>query len=612
MADTPESIGELKEFIKKQFEVSGTDFANAFSSMVAQGDAINKSFGQARARITEFQTAVVDATPRVNRLGGEAKNVTETINQIAEASRRNVVGNTKDIEKLFATFKVTGIDVKTLVDSFGKVGVGISQIGTELEKSVTYIQSIGGNTKQVMGDVKNSIEQMNRYQFEGGVVGLTKMAAQASMLRFDMNETFRLADRVLDPDKAVEVASAFQRLGVSAGALADPFALMNQSINDPQGLQTSLANVAKQFTEFDEKTKTFKINPQGVLTLREMENQTGVSAREMSKMAVAAAELDKRISDVNKAGLKFASEEDKQYLANIAKMGETGKYEVELKDGTKKELAELTQPEFDKLIEAQKKQPKDMESIARAQMGLSEIIKGDVAAIKQALLGGLISARPLQQGMEGARRGLTGASGAASNNMASPKAIRGEVETGLKDIGQLIKDLQSNKISSTDALLKYKDALEKQGAGIESKFKDSLLKTIEEARQNTTDETGIERVIKSGYDKILEKTGGVKQNKNTPISSLIEGNKSSQQSLNNVKSVVSQNYEGNKQTITHDGSVTFNFNFNGDSAKNLSPSQMEEVTKAITSTLRSTDFLQASYNNANPGNPTKAPKNVTV
>ena len=615
MADAPKSIEELKESIAKQFEISGTDFAKAFESMVAQGDKINKAFGQARARVTEFQTAVVDATPRINRLGGDVKDVTETISQIAEASRRNVVANTKDIETLYASTKVVGGTVKDLVDSFGKVGVGISQIGPELEKSVKYIQSIGGNTQQVMKSVRDNIEQMNRYQFEGGVQGLTKMAAQASMLRFDMSQTFALADKVLDPDKAVEVASAFQRLGVSAGALADPFALMNQSINDPSGLQDSLANVAKQFTEFDEKTKTFKINPQGVLTLREMENQTGVSAKEMSKMALAAAELDKRLSTVNAAGLNFKNPDDKQYLANIAKMGESGKYEVELKDGAKKELANLNQDEFDELIDAQKKslENKSIEDIARAQMGVSELILGDVKAIRQALLGGLVSAKPLQQGMEGVRRGLTGASGAASNQMASPRAVRGEVETGLKDIGQLIKDLQNKNIKTTDALSDYAKKIGKQGEAMSAKFKDALIKTIDEARDNTTDKTGFERLLKSSYDKALELSGENKKNGNAPISSLIEGNRNSQQLESNVKSVAGQVGANNgRQSMTHDGNITVNVNFTGESGKNLNPAQMEQVTKAIVGTLRSTDYLQASYNNANPGGPTKSPKNVTV
>ena len=112
-----------------------------------------------------------------------------------------------------------------------------------------------------MTDVSAKMDLMNRFNFQDGVLGLTKMAAQASMLRFDMSNTFALAEKVLSPEGAIETAAAFQRLGVSAGALADPFQLMNQSINDPSGLQDSLANISKQFTYFDDKTKTFKINP---------------------------------------------------------------------------------------------------------------------------------------------------------------------------------------------------------------------------------------------------------------------------------------------------------------------------------------------------------------
>ena len=118
---------------------------------------------------------------------------------------------------------------------------------------------------------------MNRYQFDGGVAGLAKMAAQASMLRFDMAQTFSFADKMLTPENAINMASAFQRLGVTAGNLVDPFVLMNESINDPTGLQNSLARLGQEFTYFDEETKSFKINPQGVLTLRQMEEEAGLA-----------------------------------------------------------------------------------------------------------------------------------------------------------------------------------------------------------------------------------------------------------------------------------------------------------------------------------------------
>jgi hypothetical protein len=242
------------------------------------------------------------------------------------------------------------------------------------------------------------MEQMNRYQFEGGVIGLTKMAAQASMLRFDMATTFKFADDLLDPDRAVEVSAAFQRLGVTAGNLVDPFQLMNMSINDPSGLQDSIVEISKQFTEFDEETKTFKINPQGVLTLREIGKQTGLDAKELSKMGLAAAELDRRLSQISPSiNIK---EEDKQYLANISNMNEGGEYEVKLIDEQGKEqtrkLSEITQTEFEKLIKEQKTGPKTLEETAKAQLRLDQILSTNVSAIRGAIAGGVLTAEPIQ------------------------------------------------------------------------------------------------------------------------------------------------------------------------------------------------------------------------
>jgi len=324
------------------------------------------------------------------------------------------------------------------------------------------------------------MDQLNRYQFEGGVQGLTKMAAQASMLRFDMNETFRLADKVLSPENAIEVASAFQRLGVSAGNLVDPFQLMNQSINDPSGLQDSLAQVSKQFTYFDEKTKSFKINPQGVMILKEMEAQTGVSAKEMSKMGLAAAELDKRLSAISAAGLKVGSEEDKQFLANIAKMGEGGEYEVQIKDDRgqqqTKKLSEITQQEFDKLIKEQKEGPQTLEELARSQMNLTQLMEADVSAIRNKIVGGVASAAPVLRSTEGFRELSAAITGALSSAKAGKtKDIRGGTENFIYGSEQFLKDLKDPNKNALATLQKYGtefgDALKSIGGNVMEKLK---------------------------------------------------------------------------------------------------------------------------------------------
>lgn len=508
---------------------------------------INKVFTQGRQRVSELITSIADATPQINRLGGSMKDVAQVMGDIAEASNRNLIASTEEVEKLYAAQKILGIGAETLTNSFLDVGVGLQKIPEELEKSINYVQSIGGNAKQVMNDVQANMAQMNRYQFEGGVAGLTKMAAQASMLRFSMGETFRLADKVLDPEGAIEVASAFQRLGVSAGNMVDPFQLMNMSINDPSGLQDSLADVAKQFSYFDEETKTFKINPQGVLTLREIEKQTGVSAQELSKMAVAAGELDMRLSAVDAAGLSIGSEEDKQFLANIAKMGKGGEYEVQIKDDEgkveTKKLSEITQNEFNKLIQEQKEGPKTMEEIARVQMGISETIQSDVSAIKNTLKGGIVSSKQVTQSIVGAQRTVDVLGGEASKKFGSTESVRFETEKFLTDIGSLFKDLKNNDKTVTESLTQYLEKAGTQLESIEKKFNQSMKEYTENVYNKMSDKTIGEKFIKDSAGKMIGKTETEMSNKSVePLST-------------SANKTITEKITQNTQTINTKGTV---------------------------------------------------------
>jgi hypothetical protein len=427
------------------------DFVKSQTALSEYSNRVLKTFTQTRERIYEIQTAIADAVPGVNKLGGEIKDVSEIISQVAIESRRNVIASAEEVEKLFTINKVLGLGAEVLSKSFLDVGMSIESIPVALEKSMNYVQSIGGNAKTVVGDVQKNMEQMNRYQFEGGVQGLTKMAAKASMLRFEMKETFALAEKVLDPEGAIEVAGAFQRLGVAAGNLVDPFQLMNMSINDPSGLQDSLADVAKQFTEFDADTKTFKINPQGVLTLREMEKAAGLTLGSLSKMGLAASELDQRLSAVDDAGLKIANEEDKQYLANILKLQKDGTYTVTLEDGKAKQLADLQQEDFDRLIEFQTNQPKTLEETAKQSLRLDEIMNNNVAAIKSAIVGGTLTA-PTMQDMNESIRNITQRLYEKVGEEFTTKGMRDKVQGVFENARDDIKNIISSGNFTPEAI----------------------------------------------------------------------------------------------------------------------------------------------------------------
>jgi hypothetical protein len=474
--------------------------SEAIGLMVAHADKLNKSFGLGRARIEEMKVAFTDAAAGVEKLGGTLDDVSNTIIEIANASNRNVIENEKVISTLYAASKVLGIGAEKLVDNFKDVGYETSQIGPNLSKSIEYIQSVGLNASSVMKDVSNNMEKMNRYQFEGGVSGLAKMAAQASMLRFDMKETFGFADRMLTPENAINMASAFQRLGVTAGNLVDPFVLMNQSINDPTGLQNSLARLGQEFTYFDEETKSFKINPQGVLTLRQMEEEAGLAAGSLSKSALAAADLDKRLSEVSGAGLKFENEEDKQYLANIAKMGKGGKYEVTLKDGVTKELQNLNQEEFDELIQQQKDAPKTVEDIQRSQLTALQSMAGDMKAMVDAGKFGIVSTKEVSTNIEGLRNIFTKFGDVAQKSAPKTPEVRKSVSEAIGEMKTLFGEAQKGGIKSEDFISNLKniqDGLLKKGESLGGDSLNAIKEVLKETASSLKGKSMVETWFKN-------------------------------------------------------------------------------------------------------------------
>jgi hypothetical protein len=581
---------------------------------------ILRTFTQGRERIFELQKSLVDALPNVRRLGGDLKDVSAIISDVAQASRRNVVATSEEVEKLYAASKVLGTSAESLANSFLDVGIGIESIPKALEESMQYVQSIGGNAKQVFGDVSKNMDQMNRFQFEDGVRGLTKMAAQASMLRFDMGETFRLADKVLTPEGAIETAAAFQRLGVSAGNLVDPFQLMNQSINDPSGLQDSLVEVAKQFTYFDEKTKTFKITPQGVLTLRELQNQTGVSASEMTKLGLAAAEADKRLSAIDAAGLSIVNEEDKQYLANIAKM-EGGTYKVTLEDGTKKELSELSQPEFDKLIQEQKEGPKTLEEIGREQLRTDEIIANDVAAILGVLVGGALTSDTFQDVSEGIRE-TAEVIGRVGGQAVTAEEVRDMTDRSAADLKQGLAEKIASGASATD----IENLLISNAEGIFGELQSSSLGTIKQAAgdisaelgKNVSTDTG--RAISDNLGPLLDSLAGKLMNQNIqPIENKSQNATQSQTGTNvtvggisagdeSLTKTVRQNVQQNSN-VSVNGNLNINHNFTNPPA-NTTPQEKENWMKIFQQVVNEQSFrnyIMDISDSENPLKPTASP-----
>lgn len=466
MALEPGDIDKIKSALGSWKDLLPSNITENVSRLYDEINKVNETFTEGRLRATEFSTAVSDSVAGVIRVGGEVTDIGNTINAIAAGSRRNIVATTETIVGLTAASKALGdFDIETITNNFAQAGVEVSQVAENLQDSILYVQSIGLNATTVVQEMTRNMDMMNRFNFEDGVIGLTKMTAQASMLRFDMKETAKFAEDVMNPDGAIKMASAFQRLGVAAGDLVDPFVLMDKSINDPQGLQDSIIEMTKQFTYFDEKTNSFRINPGGIRLMKELATETGISFENMTKTALAAADMDRRLNEID-FNIQ-ASEEDKMLVANMAKMGPGGEYFVELQNerGTleQKKLTDLTQNEFERLREIQETRPKTMEDIARAQLSTFDLMARDIKALPLQLSYALAGQEGLIRFAEASRRFFDTSVGGAYNEGVLPSGR--EMRQMFEGVNDVLKNLviEASK-GNTEALQQAYQKLE-QGIG---------------------------------------------------------------------------------------------------------------------------------------------------
>jgi len=338
------------------------------------------------------------------------------------------------------------------------------------------------------------------------------------------------------------------------------------------------------------------------MILKEMELQTGVSAKELSKMGLAAAELDKRLSAVSGAGLKLGSEEDKQFLANIARMGEGGEYEVQIKDDKgqmqTRKLSEITQQEFDKLIKEQKEGPKTLEELARSQMNLTQLMEADVSAIRNKIVGGISTAAPVLNNLEGFRNITDVIGGLLSDAKKSgtTKGVREDTEKFIYGTEQMFKDLKDPSKNGLTVLTTYaKDfgsALKERGVNI----MDRLKEVTQEAQTKIKGNSLSERTMRGLLSKVPGSPTAV-----TPTSSQSR----TEQIQQEVKSVA-QSYGATSSTkVDMGGKIVIDVNFNG--AQGLTQEQINQITKILSDKLSGTEFQNYIINvqNASNQNPTQ-------
>jgi len=467
-------------------------FAETWKEVDRLSTEFVKNTGMGRERTIEMETSIAQSATEILKFSKGITTYEEAlarsskiIDEIAKNTSRSLIGNAKEVEGIAVAMEATNVPSAKLVTNFKQAGFALEKIPEEMKKVTDYTRSIGVNTAQVSTMVVDNLKNLNLYNFQNGIEGLTKMAAQSALFGVDMKRILTISEDMFDPEKAINMAASLQRLGVSTSALLDPLALMDMGQNNPAELQNQIVEMTKQFTYFDEKNKKFQILPGAQRQMREIGKELGIGADELARMALGSSELNKKMSEIRFPTLETGpmTEDQKQMIANMSEM-RGGQYKVmveqEDSEGNKtgktveKNITELTDKDIEILSKSGEKKP--LEDIAKEQLSalnrIYNALMRNAIIPKAAIVGSSLG--------KAGRSTLYGGSSEAANsteNLLNQKGIQEFLENNTDIMNGIFEKVMKGEKPGEEDMVKIIAQFKAKGGG-EMASTDDFLSTF--------------------------------------------------------------------------------------------------------------------------------------
>lgn len=283
---------------------------------------INEKTGLAGKLSSAVREDIIESTSQAVRFGYGIEDITGGFqNLIAESGRFNII-NQQTLEGSLGVSRAFIGDFKEIgkvFNEFEKVGFGARDSIKAIDKAGKESQGLGLRGKTTVKDIRDNIEMLNKYGFQKGIDGLAQMSRKAAEFRMSMGEAFKVAESVMDPDKAIELSANLQVLGGAIGDFNDPLKLMYMATNNVEGLQDALIEAAGSLATYNSEQGRFEITGVNLRRAQAMAKELGVDYKELTRGAIASQERLAASSDLMARGFDM-DEKDKEFLINMSRM----------------------------------------------------------------------------------------------------------------------------------------------------------------------------------------------------------------------------------------------------------------------------------------------------
>lgn len=350
---------------------------------------VNKELGLAGKLSEDFREAITEAQPEFVRMGIPFKDVASAVERLIEDTGRFAIVGTEMLRRAGEIGTAYGMNIQDIIgayDDFENVGIGAAQAQESIADAGARSLELGIQSRRVIQGLVENIGKLNEYGFKNGSEGLEKMVRRSLEVRSNLQNVFSVAEKVFDPEGALELSANLSALGMAFGDFNDPIRLMYMATNEVEGLQMALEGVSQNLATYNTETGGFEVTGLNLRMARDAAKALGVEVEDINKTAIALAERGQ--VDMAVAGLGLEDKEV-EFLSNISRM-KGGKMTVELltpelqkefgskDDKTIAVIEELSSSGVKALMEYQKTIPKTEKELINKQVTLVENISRDV------------------------------------------------------------------------------------------------------------------------------------------------------------------------------------------------------------------------------------------
>lgn len=269
-----------------------------------------------------------------------------------------------------------GLDFAAKLDKFG---VGIGDTAKKYTDMWNEAVKSGISFDEFSNNVVKNLNIAQNYTFKNGLKGLESMAKKATTMKLDMQQIANLADKVSSVEGAVNTSAKLQVLGGPFAQMADPLSMLNEGLNDMEGLQDRIIKMIGGLGSFNKDLGEVKVSTFNRLRIKEAANAMGMDYNQLMESVHTQARRNEVTKQIEGSGtLSGFDEELKELIRNTASFKD-GKAGVTV-DGKFKALDSLTSKDAELIREELKAQAStrdaDIKSIVANTKSLVEYQQG--------------------------------------------------------------------------------------------------------------------------------------------------------------------------------------------------------------------------------------------